>query len=509
MEVHKILGPPGTGKTFTLMGIMRGELERGVPPDRIAFLTFTTHARRIALQEAGKNFGYVTKDLPYFRTLHSICFKQHRVRRENMVRDQRDLIDFARRQYIDMTVPSDLSDDFDDLDHFSRNGRLEGDRMLEFDHWRRHRMLPVTRQSSRMWSDELDFWELKRFSEAYAEYKERESLVDFTDLLSLSIEPIPVDVVFVDEAQDLSPLQWDVLDRISKQALRMYVAGDDDQAIFCWAGASPEHFIDLPAKTRLLRQSYRLPRAVHAAAVRISSRIDSRIGKAFNPRDAAGSFRRVQEFDDVQIRHGEDWLVLVRNHYAAGAVHSRLRELGIPYTYAGRPAWTPGAREAVGSVLRLASGGFILPADLEAVRPFLRVEASADRRIRDLAGSSAPDANIDRRLLEEAAGRSFVWDSWGSVLERISPSECRFLGDILKRSGDAGLVDSPTVRVSTIHAAKGDEAKNVALLAESSRKVRLSAESDPDQELRVQYVGATRASDQLVMVGESDILAFL
>lgn len=49
----------------------------------------------------------------------------------------------------------------------------------------------------------------------------------------------------------------------------------------------------------------------------------------------------------------------------------------------------------------------------------------------------------------------------------------------------------------------------MALLAESSRKVRLSAESDPDQELRVQYVGATRASDQLVMVGESDILAFL
>ena len=45
------------------------------------------------------------------------------------------------------------------------------------------------------------------------------------------------DVVFIDEAQDLSPIQWKMVDILRKNSKYVILAGDDDQAIYGWAGA--------------------------------------------------------------------------------------------------------------------------------------------------------------------------------------------------------------------------------------------------------------------------------
>jgi ATP-dependent exoDNAse (exonuclease V) beta subunit len=52
-------------------------------------------------------------------------------------------------------------------------------------------------------------------------------------------------VLFIDEAQDLSLLQWEMVRKIWGEAEKTYIAGDDDQAIFKWAGADVDHFIAL------------------------------------------------------------------------------------------------------------------------------------------------------------------------------------------------------------------------------------------------------------------------
>ena len=70
-------------------------------------------------------------------------------------------------------------------------------------------------------------------------------------------------VIFIDEAQDLSPLQWKLYDRLKEQADDIYLAGDDDQAIFAWAGADVNRFINEKAdKERVLKYSKRISRAV-------------------------------------------------------------------------------------------------------------------------------------------------------------------------------------------------------------------------------------------------------
>ncbi len=89
------------------------------------------------------------------------------------------------------------------------------------------------------------------------------------------------DVVFIDEAQDLSPIQWKMFDILNDKSKDIFIAGDDDQAIFAWAGADVNRFIDQPAIEEVLQQSERIPQAVQEVSNIILDRIQGN-RKAFS-----------------------------------------------------------------------------------------------------------------------------------------------------------------------------------------------------------------------------------
>ena len=115
-------------------------------------------------------------------------------------------------------------------------------------------------------------------SKALKEFKDARNKYDFTDMLVSFAESADkycprFDLTFLDEAQDLSPLQWDIAHALDKKSDKMYVAGDDDQAIYRWAGADVDQFINLEGGSETLSQAFRIPKKVHIIADKISRRM--------------------------------------------------------------------------------------------------------------------------------------------------------------------------------------------------------------------------------------------
>jgi uncharacterized alpha-E superfamily protein len=129
------------------------------------------------------------------------------------------------------------------------------------------------------WEDsnyrDVEWLAVGQWAEGLKRYKQSRGMCDYTDLLEDYAEPLDVDVFIVDEAQDLSPLQWKVVKLAASSASHVYIAGDDDQCIYGWAGADVNKFLRIKAATEVLPVSFRLPRAIHALAEEIVQGIKS------------------------------------------------------------------------------------------------------------------------------------------------------------------------------------------------------------------------------------------
>jgi superfamily I DNA/RNA helicase len=145
---------------------------------------------------------------------------------------------------------------------------------------------------------------------------------DFTDLIEDFIDQESTskfEVLFIDEAQDLSLLQWEMVRKIWKNATKTYIAGDDDQAIFKWAGADVDHFIALKEEVddiKTLDQSYRIPGGpIHEFSQKIISKVQNRFDKEYKPRQEEGILKRYSDVTQVDMSEG-NWLVLSSaNHF--------------------------------------------------------------------------------------------------------------------------------------------------------------------------------------------------
>jgi DNA helicase-2/ATP-dependent DNA helicase PcrA len=493
-----LLGPPGTGKTTTLLDTLRGHLDAGIPPDRIGFLTFTRRAAEEAAGRVAVDFKLEKSDLPYFRTIHSLCMRQIGASSGSILEGKK-VGEFAE------WIGEEITGGFR-MDEGTWNGYSRGDRMMFMDNLARVRRVPLLQLYNED-NDGLDWHLVERFSRGLREYKKANRLLDFTDLLEQFVEQerYPrLEALLVDEAQDLSLIQWDVIRAIAAEGIPVTIAGDDDQSIYQWAGADTDTMIDIPGNVVVLGQSYRVPRRVQSVANRIIGRIGHRRNKTWTARDEDGVARRAPSLAAVDFStpadRGEDHttMVLTRNRrpYLDEAA-AQLRAAGRLYSRDGNPSVKRSTLDAIVCWERLRRG---VPQRVQDIirGPYDLILSGRglDRGFKKLPRFH-PDEMVGLDALQ-ADGGLRTTAVWHEALSRMPKPDVDYIKAC--RANGERLTQEPRVRLSTIHGSKGGEASRVVLVTDQAYRTHKEGAINPDAEHRVFYVGITRAKEELVVV---------
>jgi len=468
-------------------------------PDTIYACSFT---RAAAVELAGRDTGLRQQNIG---TIHSLCY--HAIGAPKILETDKDLLKAWNDSHPGLEIGN-------------------GDGMLD--------EAPSRFEPLMQWNHERACLTGRRRPEAFVReweaFKADNDCIDFADMLMQAPDDIGAEVLFVDEAQDLTPLQWQIVRRWGAEAETFVVVGDDDQLLYQFIGADAATFLQpLPDdQKRHLSHSYRLPRAVHAYSARWIERLgDAREPKAFEPRDADGlvvrSPRGAGEPEalvaEVAGYETGTTMILASCGYLLRPIVEALKAQGVPY---GNPYrlkrgdWNP-IRRTAQRVLQYADmmgqwsrSGHIPPArywwtwiEMLAVQDTLQPGAKAS--LRRMAADDAEMTEDDLAEMFTAASWAAMADGDLDWLEDNVTAQFRkpiqYPRRVIERQGLDALRQEPRTIIGTIHSTKGGQADRVYLLPDISYQAYVSLIEAPATArpalTRMFYVGMTRAREEL------------
>ena len=366
---------------------------------------------------------------------------------------------------------------------------------------------------------------------AYETRKRRGGLVDFDDLLALVARDLEDDPtfatsqrwrfrhLFVDELQDVNPLQFRLLEAWRGERYDITAVGDPQQAIYGWNGADAGFLLDIhrwwpPAEVIELDRSYRSTPEIldGAASVLRSARQPVRSVRATRPAGAAPHLQghaddraeaiaiaRAVRLARAPGRPWSEQAVLVRTHAQTHLIAEALRGAGIPHRVRGGGAFLERSdvrralRDLRSATVPLGTALADLELQLEA-----REEAydhALDLRPDDDAVATTLDREADERealaallrmgrdyLRLDPVGRADTFSSW--------------LTATVQSEADTTGPNRDAVDVATFHAAKGLEWATVHIAGAEDGYVPIvhaRTAAARAEEVRLLYVAMTRA----------------
>ncbi|MGL4340786.1 MAG: ATP-dependent helicase [Rhodoglobus sp.] len=517
VAAESLLGPvcllagAGTGKTRTITHRIAYGVASGVyPPARVMALTFTARAAgelRSRLRALGA--GGVSA-----RTFHASALAQ---------------LNFFWPQVIGGTMPRLLGGKAKVIAHAADTLRLKLDTSTLRDvaseiEWRKTSRLSIEQYAAqdRRANSGLSIEKMVALQSAYETLKDERRQIDFEDVLlaaagMLETEPRVAQQVreqyrffVVDEYQDVSPLQHDLVHLWLGPRNDLCVVGDVSQTIFSFAGAAPEYLLGFATEHQdavvlRLEQNYRSTPAIVATANRLmlgrpgalalQSRAE-RTGPTPTVTACASDgaeARAVAQSIAAELAAGakpESIAVLFRIGVQAQAVETALADAEIPYLVRGaRPFFDqPEVKEA----LMLLRGATINT----AVEPLFKTVSDVLRSI----GWSQESPEVRGAVRER-------WDSLNALMdlaEAAPPGTSlrNFVDELFERQSGQHEPTISAVTLATLHSAKGLEWDSVYLIGLAEGLVPISYAKDPvaiEEEHRLLYVGVTRARHSLAL----------
>lgn len=266
-EKHtEVLAFAGTGKTITLCGRIHWLFDQGITPHQILVLSFSNTAVDILVERLEERITVRTfhafthslvqqhyRDLGLSKQPQLITSTQRLDLIKKAVKDSPDQLNAVHRAIgVNLSIKQEILR----LDAFYT--RVQGDRMLA--------KSLVSDPNSEFFAYRKVLKPLSQIHRQYRKLKLAASLIDYTDMLRLGREAIeqgngvPYQYLFVDECQDMSREQAEMLRVLATWIPNIMVFGDPYQGVFGFAGGRYWQLSSLMdnVRTYSLTQSFRL-----------------------------------------------------------------------------------------------------------------------------------------------------------------------------------------------------------------------------------------------------------
>ena len=492
-----IFGRPGTGKTHTIQALINAYLSSGerAGANSIMYLTYSKSMARAAAVKFGLPQGTMVG------TFHSIMSKYLGWKVNNHNSDESDFLtsedinSFASKYGLDVNEKYQSSD-------YEQEGQENFSQLMQAYSYVKNTL--GKRKISEVF--DTDRFDPDFIIDRYEKMKEDTGRHDYTDILTHSLDLIfdPIKLLIIDEAQDLTPLMWKIVGRIERFAETTVLAGDDMQNIYSFRGASSAEFILNRNSSRIfhLEKSYRLPMSIKKISDIIADKVPIHEEIEFDHNGTEGKVFR-WSVDDFLKLDGEKW-ILCRTSFVAERMARILMRYRLPFLplnarHSWLSPWSPSLFEIVNSLARFPH---LKDHDLE--------------RVLDVVPAKYLQRGIKTRVADgEAASiiSEYSHGLYGEFDIRYLFRHPLTLDDLLRiidlKPGKKELIfpyigkpinEEQIIRLDTIHASKGMEAKNVAVVTDLTSRPKRNMAINPSDEHRIFFTAVTRASSTLSLV---------
>ena len=500
-KVWKLIASAGTGKTFSIERTITELIEDGTRPEEIMYCVYNK-APAVSFLEKFKAKDYTSEQTRWWATHHAIMRRLTKVPPLKILQGP-ELLKWGKENGWYFT---------DEYSEVPKNG---------FD-------LTLTSLTKKIYEKCSD-WnanEVKLLEALHKAETETQSFLHIRYLergCVLGLFPPEVRYLFVDEAQDMSRLQMDWLSGI--QGLKgLMLAGDDKQSINLYKGSDPKLFIDFQAdETVLLEKTYRCPINILNRAndvirpVRLRSDMATQSAVAVPGRIIpTPHLETMMGLIAKSLSDGESVLVLARNNVWLMYAKRIIRAHGLPCV----SEWFKRHRDIRQALWNIHVTEKITEMDLAAILPSKHPLKGELRKTSYWKKGTAEKFRKGDFKEDEALMAGYEMLRFG---DGVPLDECGNLGLEPDFASDMKAWDIPSgkwfmsdeevglynvfesqlgaqfnaVRLSSIHAAKGEEADTVVLLTDITRSTQRTEQDNPDAERRVYYVAMTRAKKNL------------